>query len=155
DPLLHPLRERADAARRAIGEPDRREHVLDLACPPRPLDARELAVQRKDLARAEPRLVAEELRQVPDPAPRLARPEGLAEDRAAASARLRETEQELDRGRLPGAVRAEEAVHLPRLHGHREARERDDAAAVAFRELARLDRGWSAHYLSEFATAST
>src|SRR5439155_1048140 len=53
-----------------------------------------------------------------------------------------------------GPDAARRAVRLADAHGHREPRERDDAP-VALREVARLDRERSAHYLSEFATAST
>ena len=74
--------------------------------------AGEPGVELEDLAGAEPGLVAEQLGQVADPPPRRAVAERRAEDRAAAAGRAGEAEQQLDRGRLAGAVRPEEAEDL-------------------------------------------
>ena len=57
----------------------RPESARDLAVAPVRLDSAQLAVERQNLAAAEPRLVAEQLGQVSDPPPDLAVPERLAQ----------------------------------------------------------------------------
>src|SRR5712691_12938509 len=104
EPLLHSLRERADAARSAVGEPDDRERVLDLALPRGPVEPRELAVQREHLARGEPRLITEQLGQVADAAECVAIADRRTEDLSVTRRRRREAEQQLHRRRLARAV---------------------------------------------------
>ena len=88
-------------------------------------DPGELGVEGEHLTGVEPRLVAEQLGQVADPAPRVARsPSGAPSTRPDARGRAGEPEQELDRGRLARAVRAEEADQLAATDAQVEAVER-------------------------------
>ena len=64
--LLHSFRERAHAGVAAVGEADRFERVRDLLPPRRTFERCQLAVEGEDLARGQPALVAEKLRQVAD-----------------------------------------------------------------------------------------
>ena len=69
-------------------------------------------MEGQHLAGVEPGLIAEELGQVADPCPRHAIAEGGAEHPPGSRGRPGETEQELDRRRLAGSVRSEEADQL-------------------------------------------
>src|SRR5204863_3445323 len=95
--LLHAFRIAADAVVGPLREPDDAERVLDLTVPRGAIEADELAVHAKHLARAQPVLVAEELGEVSDPAPRaLVRGtvgQRSAEDPALAGRRPREAEE--------------------------------------------------------------
>ena len=74
EPLLHALRERADRVVGAVGQPDQRERVVDGCRRARRRGiAGQLGVKAEHLAGMEPRLVAEQLGQVADPAPAPAR----------------------------------------------------------------------------------
>ena len=130
-PLLHPLGESLD---RRVG-PLRQAHQLQgfvrLPAPARPRQSGQFAVEGKDLARGHPALVAEQLGQIPDPAPRPYVAERRPQDRAAAGRRARQAQQQLHGRRLAGAVRAEEAEDLAAADGHRQARQRHDTARTA------------------------
>ena len=76
--------------------------------------ARQLAMQGQHLARRHPALVTEQLGQVPDSLPRGEIAQRCAQDRARAGAGMRQPQQQLDRGRLAGAVGSEEPVDLAR-----------------------------------------
>ena len=70
EPLLHALREAADRVVGPVGQPDELEGVVDGAAPRAAGGIRaSSAWSAQHLAGAQPRLVAEELGQVPDPAP--------------------------------------------------------------------------------------
>ncbi len=109
--LLHSLGEGAHAAGAAVGEADCREDAIDLRWPAPAIDARELAMEREDLASGQPRLIAEELRQIADAAERRLRSKRSAGQRTAPVGRAREPEKDLHRGRLARAVRAKEPEH--------------------------------------------
>src|SRR3989475_5692354 len=151
--LLHSLRERTDAARSAVGESDDRERVLDLALPRGAVDPRKLAVEREDLARAQPRLITEQLGQVADATERVAIADRRAEDLSVTRRRRRQPEQQLHRRRLAGAVRSEESEDVAARNGHRQPGERDDAA-VSLGQLLRA-YGGRVDQCRGFATAST
>src|SRR5205814_114900 len=68
--LLHALGERADAVVDPIGQSNRLQGCLYLVLPARARQRRELAVQGEHLSCGQPGLVAKELWQVADPAPR-------------------------------------------------------------------------------------
>src|SRR5262245_22918147 len=69
---------------------------------------------------------------------------GSEHDRAAGG-RPDEAEQHAESGRLAGSVRAEESVDLTTRDAHLQLLDGDDALAVAFRQLARLDHQTVAH----------
>src|SRR5438477_1777775 len=138
EPLLHALGEGADAARAAIGEPDRRQDAVDLRRPLRARDRRELAVEGQHLARGQPRLITKELRQVADAAQRGLRSEGSPGKRSAATRRPRETEKYFYGGRLSRAVRSEEDEDAV-LHRQRKVVECDDLR-VALGDVLEADR---------------
>ena len=112
EPLLHPLREAAHGVVGTIGQPDPVERLVDGSPSIGGGDPAEPRVEREDLAGVQPGLVAEELGQVADPRPGRAVAERGAEDATAARRRPGEAEQELDRGRLAGAVGTEQPDDL-------------------------------------------
>src|SRR5712692_7970496 len=126
--LLHALRERAHAIVRALRKPDRVQRRPDLLLPDRAWQRRQLAVEGENLARVEPALVAEKLRQVADAPPRVEVADWLAEEPRLARGRPEQAEQELHRGRLPGAVGTEKSEDLATRHRHRKAGQRNRAA---------------------------
>src|SRR5215469_13414640 len=135
-PLLHALGERADPVVTPPGQADGPQRVVHRAGPARPGQPPQTAVQDQHLACGQPALEAEQLRQVADPLAGLQVPGGRAQDHGLAAGRPDQAEQQLDRGGLARAVRAEEAEDLAALDGHRQARERYRAAVT----LAQLDR---------------
>ena len=110
EPLLHALGEPADPVARAVGEADEGQALALLGG--RDVDAGEPDVQVQHLGGGQPRLVAEQLGQVPDGAagPRIGRPP--AEQQHLAGVGPDEAQQHLDDAGLPGAVGAEQAEHL-------------------------------------------
>ena len=96
-------------------------------------------MELEDLAGPEEALVAEQLWQVADPGPGGDIAGRRSEHRRVATRRTGEAEEELDRGRLARAVRAEEAEYLAPLDVHRQAGERL-RPPVPLCELDDLDR---------------
>src|SRR5439155_16647162 len=108
--------------------------------------AEKLAVQVEELGRTQPVVEAEELGQVADLAARFAVAERPAEDAAAAAAGRGQAGEELDGGRLAGAVGAEEAEDLTAGDGEGQTVERH-LGAVLLAQAIRGDghircRGW-------------
>ena len=101
--------------------------------------AGQVGVEAQDLAGAQPGLVAEELGQVADPATRLAVADRRPEDPAAARCGCGQAQEQLDRGRLASAVRAEEPEDLARLDPHRQPGQGDDPPEL-LGQLVGLDR---------------
>ena len=112
EPLLHPLREAAHGVVGTIGQADPVERLVDDSPSIGGGDPAEPRMEREDLAGVQPGLVAEELGQVADPCPRGAVAERRAEHATAARRRPGHAEQELDRGRLAGAVGTEQPDDL-------------------------------------------
>ena len=121
--LLHALRELADEVARPVGEADHPEAPRRRrpGGAPRGMPI-ELGVERQHLARLEPRLVAEQLRQVADLAAGREVAHRGAEHLGGARRRAGQPEQQLDGRRLAGAVRTEEAEDLAAPDGHGQAR---------------------------------
>ena len=139
EPLLHPLGEPA-RPRRPPDRPGRRRSRAwrRRRRPIRRRQAGQLGVEQEHLTGAQPWLVAEELRQVADPAAGRAVAERGAEDPTRAARRTRQAEQQLDRRGLPGAVRPQQADELARTDLEVDPVERH-GRAVAFRDRAELD----------------
>src|SRR5437867_7173172 len=137
--LLHALGEAPDEVAGPIGEPHDPERLVGCLAASRAGHAHQLAVQCQHLARLEPGLVPEQLRQVADLASRPKVTQRSAEDLATAAGRPGEAEQELDGRGLAGAVRAEEAEDLASPDGHRQSGHRLDLA-VPLLEIGDLDR---------------
>ena len=97
--------------------------------------------RREHLARRHPALVAEQLGQVADPAPRRDVAERRPQHAPLAGSRARQAEQQLDGRRLAGAVRAQEAEDLAARHGHRQPGQGDDPPEF-LAQLASLDGGF-------------
>ena len=72
-----------------------------------------------------PPLVAEQLRQIAKPPPRCEVTNMSAEYPTLARRGLRQPDQQLDRGRLAGAVRSEKSEDLGATHAHGQTGERD------------------------------
>ena len=138
--LLHALGEGAHAVAGAFAEAHRLQYRADLILPARARQRRELAVEGEDLGRGEPGLVAEQLRQVADPAPRAQVAKAPAQQPPLSRCRLEQAEQQLHRGRLAGPVGAEKAEHLAARDRHGQPGQRD-RAAKRLGELDRLHRG--------------
>ncbi len=134
-----PFENPPDAVAVAALEADDAEDPVDLHAPVARQD-REPRVELQHLAGGQPRLVAEQLGQVADATPRRAVAERPAEDRPVALGRPREAEQQLDRRRLAGAVRAEQAEHLAAVDAQVEGIE-GDRRAVGLAEAADVDGG--------------
>ena len=101
----------------------------------------------ENFASAQPRLVAEELRQVADPAAGGEVAQRRAQHDALTAGGPGEAEQQLDGSRLARAVGTKESEDLAARHGHGEARE-SDRLLVALRELPGLDRSGVGHWTS-------
>ncbi len=101
-------------------------------------EARQLGVQHEDLAGPQPRLVAEELREVADPPPCGPVAEGGAEDPTGARGRSREAQEQLDGRGLARAVGPEQPDELPATDREVNAVERD-GRAVPLDDAAELD----------------
>src|SRR5260370_27630334 len=71
-------------------------------------------MKSEHLARGQPALVAKQLRQVTDLAARLQVPDRPAQQRALAGGGFEQAEQQLDRGRLAGAVGSRNPKTSPR-----------------------------------------
>src|SRR5439155_18162201 len=110
----------------------------DLVLPARAGQRRQLAVEGQDFRSRQPTLIAEELRQVADMTSGPQVSDGPAEQPALARGGFQETEQQLHRGRLAGAVGAEESKHLAPRHRHRETGE-SDGVAESLGQLHRLN----------------
>src|SRR6266576_1649441 len=136
--LLHALGERADAVVGPTGQSNRLQGCLYLVLPTRARQRRELAVQGEHLSCGQPGLIAKELWQVADPAPRAKVSDWPAEQGALSRRRLEEAEQELHRRRLARTVGAEKPEHLTPQHSHGKAGKRD-GMAEAFGQLDCLD----------------
>jgi hypothetical protein len=94
---------------------------------------------------------------LPDDAERAAHPLCVADDVEAGHPRLaavgaRERGQDLDGGRLAGAVRAEQAEDRPRLDSEAEPVERADAARICLPQVRCFDR---LHFSSDPSYSST
>ena len=115
--LLHALRVAADGVLGAVGQAHVVERTVDRGGRRQrtAIHCAEPGVQLEDLPRAQPRLVAEELGQVADLAPRRTIAERRAEDCRVAAGRARKPEEQLHRRRLACPVRTEEAEDLARL----------------------------------------
>jgi hypothetical protein len=113
--------------------------AIDRAAAPRGRDLGELRVEGKDFARVEPRLVAEQLGQVPDGGARPAVAQRRAEDLPGAGARAYEPEEQLDGRRLARAVGAEQTDQLAAADGQAETFERR-GLAVGLRDILEVDR---------------
>ena len=112
EPLLHPLRERADRVVGSIDQSDEGERLVDCRGPPAGRDAGELGVKTQHLAGMEPRLVAELLGQVADRGARPTVTQRRAEDLPGSRTRTHEAEEQLDGRGLAGAVRTEQTEQL-------------------------------------------
>jgi len=95
-------------------------------------------VERQDLPGVQPRLVPEELGEVPDPSPGGAIAERCAEDATGARGRSGEAEQQLDGRRLAGAVWPEQADEFAPPDGQAQPGERG-RPAVRLDDAVELD----------------
>ena len=138
--LLHALREAADGVPGAVGQAHVVERTVDRGGGRRraAIHRPEPRVKLQHLPRAQPRLVAEELGQVADLAPRRTIAERRAEDRRAAARRARQPEEQLHRCRLACAVGAEEAEDLARFHAQGQV-DQGIGSAVALRQATGVD----------------
>ena len=104
-------------------------------------ESREPAVQREHLARAQPALIAEQLRAGSRSGCGSARSTGTCPEYPRLAAGWSgEAEEQLDRRGLAAAVRSEETEHLAARHDHGEAGQRD-GRTVVLRQLERPDCG--------------
>ena len=138
--LLHPLGEAAGPVAVPPGQPDQRQHPVHLGAAARGRQAREARVQVQHLAGGQPGLVAEQLRQVPDPPACVPVAQRAAQHGPAPARRPGQAEQQLDGRRLAGAVGAQEAEHLARRHADVE-RVEGDGGPVGLAQAMGLDGG--------------
>jgi hypothetical protein len=110
EPLLHALGEAAHPVAGTSGQAHQGQALSLLLG--RDGDAGQADVQPQHLGGGEPRLVPEELRQVPDPGPRLRVARRPSQQQHLTGVGPDEAEQHLDRAGLAGTVRAEQTQHL-------------------------------------------
>ena len=135
EPLLHPLRVRAEAVACPLAEADLVERGRD------PLlgDARMAGEHAQVVPCGQERIERGGLDHRPDPRQPLRRAGRGAEHDRAPARRPDEPEKHAQRRRLAGPVRAEEAVDLAPAHAERKPVDGKDLVAVALGEIARLD----------------
>ena len=136
--LLHALRHRLDARLARVRKPDEREQLDAFRFAAG--RAGETLVQLEHLVRARPAGKAEQLREVPERAPRRRRARRGAADLRAAARRPHEAARDLDERGLPRAVRPEQAEELAVTDLELDARERL-RAPVPLLERANGERG--------------
>ena len=96
-------------------------------------------MEREHFARGQPFLIPEKFGKIADVAPHVEVARQCAQNASFTRRRPRETEQQLDRRRLAGAVWSEETEDLSARHRHGEARERSHGPVV-FRERVGANR---------------
>jgi hypothetical protein len=139
--LHHALRVRADRPARCVQQIDAREEYVRARPPVGGAKPQKPRVQMKQLEPGQPLLEPEVLGQESDPRPGAPIAERRAEHPCRSRRRRHETEQHLDRGRLPRSVRAEKAEDLPPVHNQGEVLH-GGLLAEALPEHACLDDGF-------------
>src|SRR5437588_8760962 len=151
EPLRHPLRELLDAHVDPLLDAQLLEQLRAAALDLLRLHPRHAPEDRQRLPRREVAGDLMPLRQVPHAAPALRIAGWQAADARLAAGGAGEAEEDLDGGRLAGAVGAEQAEHLAGPNREVDAVERRDArgaqrAAIDFPEAGDLD-DWGRHIL--------
>ena len=115
EPLRHPFGELLDPHVGPVGEAHALEEPRDPGTEVRSIDARHPPEDRQRLARRQVPGETVPLREIADPAPALRVADANPEERCLVGRGMRQAQEDLDRGRLAGAVWAQKPEDLTRL----------------------------------------